>query len=634
MIAEDAIDRIPTEAGVYLFKDATGAVIYVGKAQNLRARVRQYFRAGGDERFFVAAGFLARQAVEVDTIVVSSSKEALLLENHLIKKHQPKFNVKLRDDKQYLVLRLVDAMPAEVPGARRRDLFPRVEVVRNIHNDGANYFGPYHSATSARETLRTLNRYFGLRTCTDHVLETRGRPCLQYQIKRCSGPCAIDVAPAAYAEQVQDVTMFLAGKSGELVQRLRTRMRSRADAEDFEVAAVLRDSIAAIERTLARQHVVQDEFVDQDVWGLYREADTVEVVVLFVRGGKLVGRRAFQQKGQELPDAAVIAEHVQAYYATGTLIPDEIVVGAELEDSALLGDWLSQLRGKKARIVEPRRGIRARLVELADRNAAASAASRRTRDSDTEAMLQKVADRLGLPRPPRRIECFDIAHIQGSQTVASMVTFVEGAPARGLYRKFKVRSVDNNDFAAMYEVLTRRFRRAGAGEATDPAWALPDLLVIDGGKGQLGMALAALTDLRVPIGGAQGVEVIGLAKERELESGDAPDRIYRRGVKDAIALRANSPELYLLARIRDEAHRFANEFHRQRRSKNTLRSELDAIAGIGRIRRQQLLKHFGSVRAVRQATLDDLVKAPGMNRKAAQAVAAHFADHPLEGAKS
>ncbi len=649
MIAADVLDRIPMEPGVYLFKDARGGVIYVGKAKNLRARVRQYFREGGDERFFVAAGFLGRAVTDLETIVVSSSKEALLLENHLIKKHQPRFNVKLRDDKQYLVLRLVDPVAASeppppdptaqpepiapvadaaVPKAREkrkpsRDQYPRVEVVRNIRDDGANYFGPYHSATSARETLRTLNRHFQLRTCTDHVLETRGRPCLQYQIKRCSGPCAVDVPTTAYAEQVEDVKMFLAGKNAELVFRLRSRMERRAQREDFEVAAVLRDSIAAVERTLAKQNIVQDELVDQDVWGLYREADRVEVVVLFIRGGKLVGRRTFTQKDQELSDTAVIAEHVQQYYATGTFIPDEVVVGVELEESSTLEDWLTQSRGRKVRIVEPRRGIRARLVELADRNAAASATSRRNKDADTDAMLQKVAERLALPRPPRRIECFDIAHIQGTETVASMVTFVDGLPARGLYRKFKLRTVENNDFAAMYEVLTRRFKRT---VADDPAWARPDLLVIDGGKGQLGMAVTALTDLGVPLGGEQGVEIIGLAKERELEAGSAPDRIYRRNVKDSIALRANSPELYVLARIRDEAHRFANTFHRDRRSKVALRSELDTIPGIGATRRQRLLKHFGSVRAVRQASIDDLAKAPGMNRKAAEQVEKYFAD--------
>src|SRR5262245_4280556 len=418
MLADEVLDRVPTEPGVYLFKDARGAVIYVGKAKSLRQRVRQYFREGGDERFFVAAGFLGKAVADVETIVVTSSKEALLLENHLIKKHQPKFNVKLRDDKQYLVLRLVDpqAPPAEATGPRREQ-FPRVEVVRNIRDDGANYFGPYHSATSARETLRTLNRHFQLRTCTDHVLETRGRPCLQYQIKRCSGPCALDVPAVVYAEQVEDVKMFLGGKNVELLQRLRDRMTTRADREDFETAAVLRDSIAAVERTLAQQHIVQDDFVDQDVWGSFREADVIEVVVLFVRGGKLVGRRAFQQKDQELPDAAVIAEHLQQYYATGTYIPDEVVVGVEIEDAEVLAEWLGTARGKKVKIVEPRRGIRARLVELADRNAASSAASRHGKD-DTEALLAKVAKRLDLARPPRRIECFDVAHIQGTDTVA------------------------------------------------------------------------------------------------------------------------------------------------------------------------------------------------------------------------
>jgi excinuclease ABC subunit C len=632
VIAADVLDRIPTEPGVYLFKDARGAVVYVGKAKNLRSRVRQYFRPGGDERFFVAAGFLGRAVESVETIVTTSEKEGLLLENHLIKKHQPRFNVKLRDDKQYLVLRLVDpASPAQPdslhsgskPSEHKRELFPRVEVVRNIRDDAANYFGPYHSATSARETLRTLNRHFQLRTCTDHVLETRGRPCLQYQIKRCSGPCALPVPPEQYAEQVEDVKMFLSGKMPELVNRLRARMQSRAEREHFEVAAALRDSIAAVERTLAKQHVVQDDFVDQDVWGLYREADNVEVVVLFVRAGKLVGRRAFPQKDQELSDALVIASYVQQYYATGTYIPDEIVVGVELEDADVLADWLGATRGKRVKLVEPRRGVRARLVELADRNAAASATSRRGRDADTDAQLAKVADRLGLARSPRRIECFDIAHIQGTETVASMVTFIDGVPARGLYRKFKVRSVANDDFAAMYEVLTRRFQRA---HHDDPAWARPDLLVIDGGKGQLATALAALGDLNVPLGGDHGVEVIGLAKERELEGGSAPDRIYRRNIKDSIALRANSPELYVLARIRDEAHRFANTFHRDRRAKRTLRSELDDIPGIGATRRQRLLKHFGSVRAVRQASVDDLAKAPGMNRKAAEQVAKHFAE--------
>ncbi|HPH64609.1 MAG TPA: excinuclease ABC subunit UvrC [Kofleriaceae bacterium] len=686
MLASEILDRIPTDPGVYLFKDKAAKVVYVGKAKNLRTRVRQYFRPGGDERYFVAAGFLGRAVVDIETIVVTAEKEALLLENHLIKQHQPKFNVKLRDDKQYLVLRLEKPRRS---ATNKTMQYPRVQVVRNIRDDDAQYFGPYHSATSARQTLRILNRHFQLRTCTDHVLESRGKVCLQYQIKRCVGPCALPVDPQAYADQVDDVAMFLSGKDKELTDRLRARMLARADAEDFEAAAALRDSIGAVERTLARQDMVQDDFIDQDVWGLYRQADAVEVAVLFVRSGKLVGRRTFMQRDQELPDTDVIAEHVQQYYATQTFVPDEVVVGVVLDASAALAEWLSSMRGRKVRVIEPQRGQRARLVELADKNAAASAVSRRGRDDDAQAILQKLQERLGLARLPRRIECFDIAHIQGRETVASMVTFVDGVPAKNLYRKFKVKSVGNDDFASMYEVLSRRFRRAAevqrlggvdagavlakddeldasATDATDAnepdtdeatrdlpktakdnelddasdistteldadtaladkisPWMAPDLLVVDGGKGQLGMAIAALTDQGFEFG-ERGLDVISLAKERDLQSGEAPDRVYLRNVKDPIALRQNSPELYVLARLRDEAHRFANTFHRARRSKAALRSELDDIPGIGPTRRKKLLAHFGSVRGVRAATEEQLRRVPGMTAAAAAAIKAAF----------
>ena len=677
MLASEVLDRIPTDPGVYLFKDKNAKVVYVGKAKNLRTRVRQYFRPGGDERYFVAAGFLGRAVVDIETIVVSAEKDALLLENHLIKQHQPKFNVRLRDDKQYLVLRLekpkrASSKPGAAPPSKAQ-LFPRVQVVRNIRDDDAAYFGPYHSATSARQTLRILNRHFQLRTCTDHVLESRGRVCLQYQIKRCPGPCAMPVEPQAYADQVDDVAMFLSGKDQELTDRLRTRMLARAEAEDFEAAAALRDSIAAVDRTLARQDMVQDEFIDQDVWGLYRQADAVEVAVLFIRGGKLVGRRTFMQRDQELPDTDVIAEHVQQYYATETFVPDEVVVGVVLDASAALAEWLSSMRGRKVRVVEPQRGQRARLVDLADKNAAASAVSRRGRDDDAQAILQKLQERLGLTKLPKRIECFDIAHIQGRETVASMVTFIDGLPAKNLYRKFKVKTSGNDDFASMYEVLSRRFRRAAevrsnggvpnsaidgdapteaelddaSDDASDDAvtalggdtstakispWVAPDLLVVDGGKGQLGMAIAALTDQGFDFG-EHGVDVISLAKERELAAGEAPDRVYMRNIKEPIALRQNSPELYILARLRDEAHRFANTFHRARRSKAALRSELDDIPGIGPTRRKKLLAHFGSVREVRAATVEQLRKVPGMTESAAKAIVAQFAETPRDDGK-
>jgi excinuclease ABC subunit C len=615
-------ERIPTAPGVYLMKNRAGQVIYVGKAKHLRNRVRQYFRPGDDLRYFVATGLLGLFLASVETVVVNNEKEALLLENHLIKQHQPRFNVKLRDDKQYLVLR-VDP----------RTRYPRVEAVRNIRDDGARYFGPYHSATSCRETLRLLNRHFQLRTCTDHVLATRTRPCLQYQIRRCPGPCVFPVDESEYGLQVEDVMMFLEGKNDALVDRLRGRMLDRSEREDFENAARLRDSIGAVEKALARQNIVQEEFVDQDVFGIWREADVAEVVVLFIRSGKLVGRRSFREREQELPDGQVMAEVIQRYYDSGTVIPDEVVVPVELEDAALLADWLSELRGKRVKLVTPRRGQRVQLVALASKNAAASAAAREGKAEDARAALAKLQSRLGLRRLPRRIECFDIAHIQGAATVASMVTFIEGEPARALYRKFKVKSATNDDFASMYEVLTRRFRRSVGELPRDPddldtpdsPWAPPDLLVIDGGKGQLSTALAALGDLGIELGRESSMDVIGLAKEREDTGGqNHPDRVFLRHIKDPVQLRPNTTELFLLARVRDEAHRFANTFHRDRRKRTALRSALDDIPGIGAVRRRVLLRHFGSLRAIRQASVDDMAKVVGMSRSAAEAVRRFF----------
>ena len=558
---------------------------------------------------------------DVETVVVPSGKEALLLENHLIKQHQPRFNVKLRDDKQYLLLR-VDP----------RTRFPRVEAVRNIRDDGARYFGPYHSASSCRETLRLLNRHFQLRTCTDHVLASRTRPCLQYQIKRCPGPCVYPIDEGEYALQVEDVMMFLEGKNESLVDRLRGRMEGRAEREEYESAARLRDSLAAVERTLARQDIVQEEFIDQDVFGLHREADSVEIVVLFVRAGKLVGRRAFREREQEMSDARVMTEVIQRYYDRGTVLPDEVVVPEELEEADLLAEWLSGLRGRKVKLIAPQRGQRTRLVAMAAANAVAAAQARVGKEQDTLAALGKLKDRLGLERLPRRIECFDIAHIQGAATVASMVTFVDGEPVRALYRTFKIKTSTNDDFASMYEVLTRRFRRAARGgdepvadEVDLRPWALPDLLVIDGGKGQLSTALAALGDLGFTLDSEGAMDVIGLAKEREDSAGAAhPDRVFQRHIKDPVQLKPNTTELFLLARIRDEAHRFANTFHRQQRKRSSLRSALDDIPGIGLKRRRELLRHFGSLRAIKTATVDELMAAPGMGRKAAEAVHAFF----------
>lgn len=605
-------ETVTVQPGVYIMKAAGGAVVYVGKAKNLRLRLRQYFRPGDDTRFFVAAGLLSRVLVEIETIVVENEKEALLLENHLIKRHQPRFNIKLRDDKQYLVLRIDPDSD-----------YPRVEVVRNIKDDSARYFGPYHSATSCRSTLRTLNRHFQLRTCTDHVLKNRKRVCLQYQIQRCPGPCVYPVDKAAYTEQVDDVMMFLSGKNDQLLSRLKSRMGEKAEAEEYEAAAQLRDSAHAVERSLSRQNVVQEEFVDQDVFGMWRRADRVEVVVLFVRGGKLVGKRAFRQRDQEFSDQEVLEAFVQQYYQTGTLIPSQVLIPSAIEGSNVLAEWLSELRGKKVKLLWPQRGQKLRLIELANKNAAASAMTKNGRDDDKEAILEKLTRRLSLRRRPQRIECFDIAHLQGSETVASMVVFIEGEATNSLYRKFNVKTVGNDDFGAMFEVLTRRFKRALKG---DEGWEFPDLLVIDGGKGQLSSALAAIEDLGIDVGSEAGFDVVGLAKERDDTTGSShPDRVFLRNAKDAIPLRSNTAELFLLARLRDEAHRFANTFHKKQRKKRSLQSSIDQIPGIGPTRRKALLRHFGSVKAIARASVEEVASVESMTQPAAEAVVTHLA---------
>jgi excinuclease ABC subunit C len=617
----ETLKRIPTSPGVYLMRDKKARVIYVGKAKDLRARVRAYFRpGGGDERAFVALGLLGRLVADVETVVVNNEKEALLLENNLIKEHQPRFNVKLTDDKNFIVLRI-----------DREQRFPRVEVVRRISDDGARYFGPYHSATSARETLRSLNRHFQLRTCTDHVLANRARPCILYQIKRCPAPCVLPIDPAVYAEQVEDAALFLAGRKDELVPRLKGRMKDASARLEYERAGQIRDQIYAVEKTLTRQTVVSAEQDDQDAVNFFRKGDIVEMAVLFMRQGKLLGRRAFQLRDQEVSDAEVVRDFVRRYYDLGSFIPDEVLLPVEIEGAEALAEWLGEKRGRRVEVVVPQRGAKAKLIELAAKNAEASAASRKGRGDDSLAAVDKLQSRLGLVRHPRRIECFDIAHIQGAATVASMVVFIDGEPARSEYRTFKVKTVTNDDFAAMYEVLSRRLRRAREaldGTAVDEVqsrWAEPDLLVVDGGKGQLSTALAALRDIGWPTSGDHVFDIVALAKERTDAGGEEqPDRVFLKNIKDPMHLRPNSTELFLLARIRDEAHRFANEFHRKLRKKRTLRSALEEVPGVGPKRKRELLRHFGSLKKIKAASLEEIAQAPGMSKAAASAVKRFF----------
>ncbi|MFL5306602.1 MAG: excinuclease ABC subunit UvrC, partial [Polyangia bacterium] len=563
-------------------------------------------------------------------------------------------------------------------------------VVRRIGHDQAYYFGPYHSATSCRETLRVVNRHFQLRTCTDHVLHNRRRPCLQYQIKRCPAPCVLPVARDAYAEQIRDVRLFLDGKSDELLDRLRARMKEAAARQEFEIAADIRDQIRALEVTLEKQRVVSTDFVDQDVIGYYRQGIALEIAVLSIRNGQLNGSRQFSFTNQEFPDAELLSSFVGLYYDLGAPPPDEVLLPVEIDDAPVKAEWLTDRRAelggrrRKVDVSTPQRGDRRRLVELANKNAAASFASRRNARADVELALGKLMRRLKLPKLPRVIECYDVSHLQGFATVASMVVFVDGRPDKARYRTYKVRAParasgrTNDDFASMYEVLSRRFRRARAvTDPTDP-WKLPDLIVVDGGKGQLAMALAAARDVGVAVGPGAEMSIVALAKERDdmaplaLEDpaddegvvleppavpaapappgpappvaaaptragkddkkGDThrPDRVFLPNVKDPIPIRPTSGEMFVLQQLRDEAHRFAVSFHRGQRRRLTLRSVLSTIPGIGPGRQRQLLRHFGSVKRVRQATVEELAAVSGMSRTAAEAVFDHFARQPEE----
>jgi excinuclease ABC subunit C len=603
------LDDLPVSPGVYLMKDRRGEVIYVGKAKNLRSRVRSYFQPGRtDERAFIP--LLDELLGDLEVILVHTEKEALILENTLIKRHKPRFNVMLRDDKTFISLRLDERHP-----------YPRLEVVRRHPNDGARYFGPYSSASAIRETLRIANRYFGLRTCTDQVFERRKRPCLLYQIGRCPAPCVYEVPEEEYRRSVRELVLFLEGKEPELVERLRGRMRAAAAELRFEEAARLRDQIAAVEKSLEKQRTVMVEPIDQDVFGFHREGPDLEIELLLVRAGRMVSARSFGFVGQEFPTEELLASALLQYYAAA-VVPDEILLPLEIEEAETLAELLAEQRGRKVRLHVPVRGDRRRLVEMANKNAAQSFLDRKRRNRSTEEILARLQRRLELSRLPRRIECYDISNFQGQTVVGSQVTFVDGEPERSLYRHYKIKGfTGQDDFAALYEVLTRRLKRGLEGND------LPDLLLIDGGKGQLNSARAAVKDL----GLLDRVDLASLAKSRVegvTEEGGvtrSQERVFLPGRKDPLVLRQNSAELFLLERLRDEAHRFAITFHQKLRTARNFRSVLQEIPGIGDKRRRALLRHFGSLKRIRAATAEEIARVDGFHAELAQRVVEYLA---------
>lgn len=599
---EERLAQLPHQPGVYLMKDRSGRVIYVGKAVNLSNRVRSYFNPGSsDTRAFVA--LLDRLLGSLETVVVTSEKEALLLENELIKKHRPRFNVQWRDDKNFLCLRLAN-----------EHRYPRLEMVRRPKRDGARYFGPYASASSIRETVRVVNRFFQLRTCSDHVLESRKRPCLLHQIGRCPAPCVKPIPPEDYQRNVEAVGLFLEGRSEPLIETLRSRMKTVAAKLEFEEAARLRDQVIAIQRSVEKQAIATTESIDQDIFGLFREGDRITIFSLFVRGGRITGGQPHHFQS-EFPDDELVTSFVNQYYADDAFVPKEVLLPGSPNEPEALAELLSERKGEKVRVLVPQRGEKTELVKLASKNAERAFSERKRGRDEVEQTLERLKERLHLSKLPHRMECFDISHFQGSALVASQVSALDTEPDPSRYRHYKLKTVEgNDDFASMHEILTRRFKR-GLEEGD-----LPDLIVIDGGKGQLAAAMAAMKDV-----GVEGVDMVGLAKSRDLDSVNAdvqqdrsPERVFLVGRKDPIVLPQTSPELFALTRLRDEAHRFAITFQRKLNRKRGLSSALDQVPGVGEARRTALLRHFGSLKRVREASIEEIAEVEGMGPAVAE----------------
>ena len=634
------IESLPQRPGCYVFRDSGGGALYVGKATNLRARVRSYFKdSSGDLRAFIP--WLRRNVGDLETVVTASEKEAAVLENNLIKEYHPRYNVKLRDDKEFLSLRLDPTEP-----------WPRLDLVRRPRSDHARYFGPYPSATAARRTLRVAERHFQLRTCSDRELASRRRPCIQYDIKRCPAPCVFEVDRDAYGAQVGAVTLFLQGRQDELTKLLQERMKTASAAMDFESAAALRDQLNSIRAVHEQQRVVAVSDLDQDVLGLHRERQQIQLILMPVRHGRVVDVLRFSENRVDVDDSEVVGAFLRQYYGPGgsgcAAIPDEILVPTMPDASDGVQAWLDDVRHsggsrRGCKLLEPQRGPRHKLLELALDNARHAFEEQRREAEQVQHRLERVQARLRLPRLPERVECVDISHLGGLDTVGAFVALHQGRPDRRRYRTYNVKTVEGgDDYGALREVLKRRFvrgaraREASVGDAgndeldQDRDWELPDLLVIDGGRGQLAVALTAAQDL-----GLSDLAIVGLAKEKETPLGQKlVDRVYLPGQKNPILLGPGSPELFLLGMARDEAHRFSNRARERVGKKRRMGSVLDELPGIGPKTRRALLTHFASVDAIRAATEQELRQVPGVNARVLRALLEGLAeapDQPEEG---
>jgi len=606
---------LPAKPGCYLMKNADGTIIYVGKAISLKNRVRSYFHA--DASHDAKTRRLVREIADIEWILVGSELEALILEMNLIKKHRPRYNVRLKDDKRYPYIKIHWAEP-----------FPKVTVTRQMVEDGSRYFGPYTSAWAVYQTLDALRRIFPYLTCDRVITGEDKRACLYYDIKLCTAPCIGAIQQAGYRQMISDLMEFLSGHSEDIVKRLQAAMEKASEDMRFEKAAALRDQLKAVQAIIERQKVVfASDYLDSDVLAMARSDGEACVQIFFIRGGKLIGREYFILEGTEdAADAEILSQFVKQFYTEAATIPQQVMLPEELEEARIISQWLRSRRGgQKVEFFVPKGGQPQQLVEMAAENASETLSALRAQwQADSHKQEQALAElqsAFQLPGPPNRIECYDVSNTQGTAIVGSMVVFEQGVPSKNLYRKFNIESVAGapDDFASMEEMLTRRFRRWKAsqelaeqpGQKPDASFSfLPDLVVIDGGKGQLGRAVGVLEQFglfgRVP--------VVGLAKQRE--------EIFFPNKPDSLLLPRHSQALYLLQRIRDEAHRFGITAHRKKRTKLGLASQLESVPGIGPARRKLLLKHFGSMDKIRQASLDELKAV--LPENAAQAIKAHL----------
>nr|WP_245907706.1 excinuclease ABC subunit UvrC [Moorella humiferrea] len=594
MDLEEKLARLPDHPGVYIMRDAQGEIIYVGKAASLKKRVRSYFRGQHPPRTQV----MVEKIADIEYILTDNEVEALILECNLIKEHRPRYNVSLKDDKSYPYIKIT-----------LQEQFPRLQITRSLVRDGSRYFGPYTNVGALRETLKILRSLFPVRTCRETPLQFRSRPCLNAHINRCLAPCSGRVNQEVYRQAVDNIILFLEGKHTALIKELKEQMTAAAERLEFEKAARLRDQLRAVEEVCARQKITAaggDE--DADAVAFAREGEAALGLIFFSRNGKVIGRDHFFLTGTEgLSRGEVMAALLKEYYSRGVEIPPQILLHDEPEDAETIASWLGRLRGGRVELKVPKRGSKLKLLQLVHENAVnllqEHLLARQRQEEGGKAALMELQQALGLPRLPRRMEAYDISNFQGSSAVGAMAVFVDGRPLTSAYRRFQIKTVKApNDFASLQEVLTRRFRRAAEGDARFAE--LPDFVLIDGGLGQLHAAREVMA--------AQGVAAIptfALAKEEEL--------LFREGSPEPIRLPRDGRALKLLQHLRDEVHRFAITYHRQKREKSAYRSVLDDIPGVGPKRKRALLRHFGSVERISRATLEELLEVEGMNRAVA-----------------